>query len=488
MNQKPSSQGTPDIKLPFLIKRLFFLFILIFMNSAGCSLAQDLPADMLAEINRRTEKDINPAIAMAILHPDDRVTYHNFGETNNLAPDSLTLFEIGSLTKTFTAYQVLQYFNEESDQELETFLLTEGKTELPWKRIAIGDLLNHKAGIPRLSPLFQPENWADPFKGYTEDKFYEELIALDPENEAAWSYSNLGYAILGKTLEVKSGKNYEELMGPFLKGIGMEHTCLSHESVAAEIAIPTHLGIANSYWHFDGPSHYAGGLISNTRDLTCYLRFLKEHHTLFTGDTGDVIPTGIDDLGKNTLFYKKGWFVWKPDTNTEILIHNGGTGGFSSFIGYNKSSETGIVVLSNSLSLSDDLGLHLLYPGFKLRHPERTIAYTLAQSIEQDQGHDLVKQYHELKQSGEADDIVDIYWLERFHFGKGHYQISNQLCDIMIEALPDDWEVYDLKAQNLEKLQQLALAASYYQEAIERNPDDKGLLARFQNLQNQMKN
>ena len=56
----------------------------------------------------------------------------------------------------------------------------------------------------------------------------------------------------------------------------------------------------------------------------------------------------------------------------EIAWHNGGTGGFSSFVGYDPKARTGVVVLSNASTPSgvDDIGLHLLNPKAPLANPE----------------------------------------------------------------------------------------------------------------------
>ncbi len=54
-------------------------------------------------------------------------------------------------------------------------------------------------------------------------------------------------------------------------------------------------------------------------------------------------------------------------TNREIIWHNGGTGGFHSFVGFDKNKRIGVVVLSNSTNDIDDIGLHLLEENFLLR-------------------------------------------------------------------------------------------------------------------------
>ncbi|MEO6590158.1 MAG: DUF3471 domain-containing protein, partial [Pyrinomonadaceae bacterium] len=49
-----------------------------------------------------------------------------------------------------------------------------------------------------------------------------------------------------------------------------------------------------------------------------------------------------------------------PASNGEIIWHNGGTGGFRSFVGFNAAQKRGIVVLTNSAESVDDIGFHFL--------------------------------------------------------------------------------------------------------------------------------
>ncbi|MEM9981029.1 MAG: tetratricopeptide repeat protein [Bacteroidota bacterium] len=119
----------------------------------------------------------------------------------------------------------------------------------------------------------------------------------------------------------------------------------------------------------------------------------------------------------------------------------------------------------------DDIGLKLIYPAFKLKHPERTIAYELADSIEKGSIKDLVRKYEKLKNENYPDNILNIYWLERYFFGQENYTVSNQLSDIMVKVLPDDWEVMDIKGQKFERLKRYREAAEAYQKALDLNPN-----------------
>ncbi|MEL4456483.1 serine hydrolase [Lutimonas vermicola] len=445
------------------------LLILISNNLVGQVITEELES----EIKRRVELEINPSFSIGILLPDGTTEFYGYGyfDNNKKQPDSLTLYEIGSVTKTFTANLASIYLKDSLKKPLSAFFIDIENPKLD--SITPYDLLNHIAGVPRLSNQFSPHNWLNPFNGYSNEILKEELQDLNPDTSNFWSYSNFGYSILGRTIEKVSGKTYDNLMGGLLHDIGMDNTLLSVPTEENQkIAQPTNIGTSNSNWDFTGPSRYAGGLVSNTRDLLSYLMYQKQNNPLFISDSlQKPFQTRVPDLGKDKLFYQEGWFVLKPDSTTKILLHNGGTGGFISFVGYNRNTELGVVVLSNSVNVVDDLGINILYPTFKLNRPERTIAYELADDIDAGNKDSIVSIFDNLKSKNYPNNIIDIYWLERYHFGKGNYSISTQLSDIMVQELPEDWEVYDLKGQNLEQLKDYKNAILAYKKALKLNPE-----------------
>lgn len=436
---------------------------------------QVITEELESEIRRRAKLEINPSISIGVLLLNGSTEFYGYGyyDGNSKQPDSLTLYEIGSVTKTFTATLTNIHLKDSIDTPLSAFFSTIINPNL--ESITPSDLINHIAGVPRLSDRFSPKNWSDPFNGYSIDILKEELQYLSPDTSNIWIYSNLGYGILGRTIEIVSGKSYDALMGDLLDDIGMENTLLKLPSDKNQnIAQPTNIGTLNSNWNFTGPSRYAGGLFSGTKDLLCYLKYQKKINPLFISDSiQNPIQTEVPNLGKGKLFYKNGWFVLKPDSTTNILLHNGGTGGFISFIGFNKNTGVGVAVLSNSVNVVDDIGINILYPTFKLNHPERTIAYELAENIDVGSIDSLVYKFDNLKSENYPNNIIDVYWLERFHFGKENYFISNQLSDIMVQELPEDWEVHDIKGQNLERLKSYQEAKISYEKALELNPENK---------------
>ncbi|WP_224491178.1 serine hydrolase domain-containing protein [Robertkochia flava] len=440
--------------------------------------AQEMQPQIEQEILRRVDQHINPSVAIGIITREGDKKFYNYGSytaSGINTPDSTTLYEIGSVTKTFTSALTERYLADQTKASLDMFFQKVAKENSALKHISLAELRNHRSGLPRLSAQFSPHQWSDPFKGYTDEKLYEELRQVDPDTAKGWAYSNFGYGVLGKVIEKQTEKDFGVLVSGLALEAGMQNTWPGHAAaIDSVMAVPTNIGTTNSFWHFEGPSRYAGGLISSTNDLLKYLEFQVKTNPLFgQRDIENTVETGIHNLGRDMLFYKDGWFVFTPEPGTEILLHNGGTGGYTSFVGYNKKTQTGVVALSNSVSLLDDIALKLIYPPFQLKAPRRSIAYDLAMNIEENDAGNLVQNYEALKAEDRYNNIIDIYWLERYHFGEGHYEISNQLSDILLLELPDDWEVVDIKGQNLEKLQRYGEAQKMYEAALKLNPDNK---------------
>lgn len=464
------------------IRIFFYLFALIPITTLG----QKITPQIKEEISRRTELKINPNISIGVLLPTGEEKYYNFGDLNKsgIRPDSLSLYEIGSVTKTFTYLLAEKNLNDLRETPVLNFFPDIQNNEL--KGVTINEVGNHISGLPRLTKQFSPDDWSDPFNGYSDDKLIRELQNVSIDSSKRWNYSNFGYGVLGLIIERETNKSFEKLMKGLIQDIGMSNTYLKHSTPNdPKMMTPTNIGIENKFWHFTGPSRYAGGIISCTSDLIRYLKYQKNNNPLFKSDNEfQPIQTGIDDLGEGQLFYKNGWFNLQPDEETEILIHNGGTGGFTSFVAFNKKTEMGIVILSNSVSLIDDIGLKIIYPDFKLNRPERTIAYEIAENIEDGNSENIVEDYNKLKAEGFPSNILNIYWLERFNFGNKNFKISNQLSDIMISELPDDWEVWDIKGQNYESLEMFAEAEKAYQKAFTLNPGNTTLTEKIQRCKN----
>jgi D-alanyl-D-alanine-carboxypeptidase/D-alanyl-D-alanine-endopeptidase len=317
----------------------------------------------------------------------------------NVAPDADTVFEIGSITKVFTSLILADMVVRGEvglDDPVAKFLPASVKLpERDGKKITLRDLSNQVSGLPRMPDNLKPADGADPYVDYGPDRLYEFLARCELGRGVGekYEYSNLGVGLLGHALALKAGMGYEELVRKrVLEPLGMADTMIVlPERLKARLAPgsgPNLSPVKN--WNFDVLAP-AGALRSTARDM---LKFLTAAMGLratplrpaFDLMREDERPTGTPDLTIGL-----GWHVWRK-YGTEIVWHNGGTGGYRSFAGFDPAKRVGVVVLCNTSFGIDDVGLYALEPRWPVARFKPPVARTAIALDEKTLG-DLAGQY-----------------------------------------------------------------------------------------------
>jgi D-alanyl-D-alanine-carboxypeptidase/D-alanyl-D-alanine-endopeptidase len=278
-------------------------------------------------------------------------------------PTSRTLFEIGSITKVYTSLMLadaIQRHEVALDTPVAELLPpgvtvpTQGKKVITLRQLAL-----HTSGLPRLPPsLLQrggaPEP-ADPYAKYGEDMLYADLVRtqLDHAPDELVSYSNYGVGLLGHALGRKLGGSYSAaLAARVLKPLGLADTYIAvPAAAAARRATGTNDELAPvPPWTFDALAG-AGALVSTARDQ---LKFVEAQIDAALGSKAPLRPamklTQEPQLSKTGDNEGLGWQI---DSHGRCW-HNGGTGGFHAYVGFDPKTKRGVVVLaSTSLSLLD---------------------------------------------------------------------------------------------------------------------------------------
>lgn len=336
------------------------LFLLIlFLIFPGESPVDTDSLDRYIEHRMNTEKI--PGMSIAIIEPDGEVTYKNFGYTDiqkKQTVDEHTIFEIGSVTKTFTAGLIHILLDEKGKEPATTYYEDTG--------ISVHHLLNHHSGLPRLPGNLQPENPVNPYRDYTDSLMHDFLKSYQPDHEPGteFIYSNLGYMLLGHLIETTSGKSYDEVVRSYItEELNMNSTSRSIID-SSRFAIPSAGGLEVSEWNFDGVKGL-GGLRSTASDMVNYLKMMIGYTAYsFSDSFRETIHTraSIND----DMEIAHSWFI-NNNFDDEIILHDGHTGGSGAFAGFSTVSGKGVVILSNSNQSIADIGLHLLNNGFSLK-------------------------------------------------------------------------------------------------------------------------
>jgi CubicO group peptidase (beta-lactamase class C family) len=288
-----------------------------------------------------------------------------------------TVFEIGSITKVFTGTLLADMVErgEVSLSDPVANYLPRG-VRVPsrgGREITLLDLATHRSGLPRLPANMPRADPANPYADYTGQHLYAFLSALELEREigSTFEYSNLGVGLLGDALARGAGGSYEAVIRQrILDPLGMDKTGIELKGEILTWMAQGHNARNNPVPLWTASALAAAGALRS--DVLDMLRFLDANlgepgsdleeamrvaHRPRAGTAPDADSEG-PSIGLN-------WLI-QPSGGTSILWHNGGTGGFRSFIGLDPDRGVGVVVLANSGHSVDDIGVHLLDPAFPL--------------------------------------------------------------------------------------------------------------------------
>ena len=280
-----------------------------------------------------------------------------------------TLFEMGSITKVFTATLLTQAVERGevklSDPVAKYLPPSVHVPERGGRQITLQDLAQHVSGLPRMPTNFAPKDIDNPYADYTDDQLFAFLnsYTLPRDIGSKWEYSNLGVGLLGEALARREGMSYEALLKTrILDPLGMTSsgiTLTPEEKTRFAIGHDAYMRRA-PYWDLAALSG-AGALRSDPDDM---LTFLAAN----IGLTKTPLKSAMDA----TLAVKRipnlpdneqalGWDVRKSPYG-DIVWHNGGTGGFRTIIAFNPKEKVGVVVLTNAATEAggDDIAFHIL--------------------------------------------------------------------------------------------------------------------------------
>ena len=280
-----------------------------------------------------------------------------------------TLFEFGSITKIVTTQLIAQLALDgtlDLDQSIDRLLPAPAQGP-QWTDVSVRHLCTHSSGLsgwpPNLGPIriVLDGRLDDPFAGYDRAQLVEGMQrTAKPRLEERWRYSNYGFAILGLVLEHMTGSPYaalasERVLVPF----GMETATIDGWSGEAIAPPRTRHDRAATHWSFEAFAP-AGALRGSLRDGIALL----EGSMLACEGAGPISaasclaqqPAGFDM--SETSEMGLGWVRTHRDGETAIW-HNGGTGGFSTFLGFNPARRTGVVILTSVEDLREIDGLAL---------------------------------------------------------------------------------------------------------------------------------
>jgi D-alanyl-D-alanine-carboxypeptidase/D-alanyl-D-alanine-endopeptidase len=364
-----------------MINRIAALLSLLFLSHAAFA-AVPSDADIRAILVDRIDvQHQGVGIVVGVIDPSGRrVVAYGKTAKDGKPVDADTVFEIGSVTKVFTSLllaNMVQRGEVALTDPVSKYLPADVKVpERGGKKITLVDLATHTSGLPRMPNNFHPKDPGNPYADYTAAQLYEFLstVQLTRDIGSQYDYSNLGGGLLGLALARRAGTDYETLVRTrILQPLGMKSTAITLSKAMKEHLTPGHDASLQQVPNWDIPTLAgAGALRSTANDL---LTFLAANIGIEKSALAPSMATMLATrrpTGTPNLEIALGWHIWTRNGH-EIVWHNGGTGGYRTWIGFDPKSRTGVVVLSNTSTNAgvDDIGLHLLDTASPLMQPPK---------------------------------------------------------------------------------------------------------------------
>ena len=377
---------------------LAFAFAIAFAGSPATAQTKPNDAQIKVILAQRIDVD-KQAVGMAAVVVEGenvRIITHGTmaiptarGTTEPITPD--TLFEVGSITKTFTALLLADMVVKgevKLDDAVEKWL-PQGLRGLKLRDhsgspIQLVDLATHRSGLARIPDNMPNGTRADPYVDYREQQLLiylkdrETLVASDggkttKKRDEAYAYSNLGYGLLGYVLARAADTSYADLLQKrVLTPLGLTSTYLDiprgevvrfsdGHYVDRDAMLKLH-----KHWRFDVLAP-AGALLMSARDMGRYALAasdaidtpLKAAFALAQKRYGD----GLAPMNPQGL----GWIL-APMNGRTVFNHDGMTGGFASSLWIDPKRTSGVAVLANASVPVLDIALHLLEPSIPLKN------------------------------------------------------------------------------------------------------------------------
>ena len=324
-----------------------------------------LPDRIMKAAQEHVDAGEYPALVIGYVD-GDKTEVDAFGKLDDgKAPDANTVFEIGSITKTFTATLLAQEAKSgklKLDEPVATLLPGFKIPARNGKQITLLDLAEQFSGLPRLPSNLAPADNANPYADYDGAKLKSFLanyeLTRDPGQ--SYEYSNLGVGLLGYALAEHAHKNYATLLDErILAPLGMASSGVAFSASMRPHVAAGHdeAGKPAKNWDFDALAG-CGAIRSSTTDMLRYLQANMGRRNDALGAAMKFAQQPRRDVGKDTRI-GLAWMTLTRD-GAGVVWHNGGTGGYRSFLGFTADGKRGVVVMTNIAVGVDELGIAAL--------------------------------------------------------------------------------------------------------------------------------
>lgn len=363
--------------------------LLLFLAAATSSFSQNHPVkspNVIKQFDEYATKVVNewkiPGMSVGVIKDGKVELLRGYGvsEAGGAPLTEKSVFQIGSVSKSFTATIMAQLADEEKVKWDDTVknILPDFRMYDKWveENLQVKDIMIHRTGLRGQQGTYIPN------LGYSRDDVYKMLPLLKPgySFRGAYEYNNITFIIAQKIIEKVTGKSWEEnLRSRILEPLGMSATSANGEAFAADpnSVTPHDYGYAkgkivnDSTWtdsvkvsplrgeeqalHWLTVVGPAGSVNSTSGDMLKYLQFHLNKGSvngkqLITRKGMNYLHRGqtitSQDSTRTTL-YGHCWFV-EQNNRYRLWFHTGTTWGFTTLAAFVPELNLGLIVLVNS--------------------------------------------------------------------------------------------------------------------------------------------
>lgn len=349
--------------------RLVALLLGLLLPVSGVPAGLPDDATIAIELQRYVEDAKQaPAVVVGVLEGGRRrIVAHGFDEDAAVPPGD-RVFEIGSISKVFTALllsRMVAAGEVTEDQRIASLFPPGQAVRGRVAEITLGELATHASGLPRLpadaGPLLRAAFGRDPYAGSTADEIFRSVAALSDADlgpRGTFAYSNLGVALVGQLLARRLDTDYETaLRRRVFEPLGIAPWPLVPLADVDRRHVQGHRANFRPApaWRLDAYAP-AGGLQASANQLLDFAATQLGEVPAWVGDAQRVRLDIDAAKGRKAAL---GWAVSRVGKR-EVWWHNGGTGGFRTHLALVPAEGLALVVLTSAVGDADALALRLL--------------------------------------------------------------------------------------------------------------------------------
>ncbi len=414
---------------------------------------------------------------------------YGFSNTEKQIKNSeTTIFDIGSVTKQFTASAILKLEMQgklSTDDKISTYFKNIPKDK---EQITIHDLLRHQSGLI--------SNVGNDFEKISEAEFLDKVFSskLRFETGTNFSYSNIGYSLLAMIIEKVSNQDYETYLHENLwKPAQMETTGYTRPQFDTNLIA---VGYYNDnsvwgkptdkewdktapYWHLKGN----GGILSTTQDLYKWHKCLMTELILSKEAKQKLYHPKLRPEETENAYYAYGWDISQTDRNTTQVWHNGTNRIlYADFLRFTDENVT-LIMLSNKShtnfnNLNSEIAKIIFNPNYKPEIPiadndeNRNFTNRIIKAIEK---FGLETAKNDYKKKNKTEQLLEFLMREEGfnHIDNGKPEIAIQIFEMNVFAYPKSAKALQGLGEGYMETGKKELALKYFKESLNINPDNR---------------